>query len=290
MYSDVAKNTQRLRNALKFRSADRVYTERERPYGKVDSTRLTDMIAFGSKDIFYRKTTASAPSAHIEILIDESGSMRESIAINGLAKDITAAQSAIMLEAALRNNKSISYAIWGHTGDMSPMYSYRMGEATTLEADRYTPVPGFNHDGPVLFRYLDSKAGLTDPRVLGRITSRSQNYDGYALEVVYQNIQKNAADALRKIIIIICDGMPAGFGYSGDKSIHHTANVVRKARKNGIEVIALFVGSLSTASIQMKEMYGRENYDWVQVPQPNDLPRAVERIAERVLKWDGGDA
>lgn len=281
------KHEQRLKLSLQFRSADRNYTERERPFGKIDPTRMYQLKAFKSKDIFQRQITTSAPAAHVGLLLDESGSMRERVAGGALAKDETACASGIMIEAALRGSKAISYEVWGHTGDVG---GYRNTEPRTLAEESHTPVAGLSWDGPLMMRYLDSKQGLVDPRVLGRVTSRSQNYDGYALEVVYKSMLQNAPDAHRRVLIIVCDGMPSGSGYAGDGAKKHVTQTVKKARHAGVEVFAIFVGRIGEAMNQMNEMYGAENRDWIHVPQPDDLPTAVERIAKRVLFWDGGAA
>jgi nitric oxide reductase activation protein len=100
----------------------------------------------------------------------------------------------------------------------------------------------------------------------------------------------NAPDAQRRVLIIVCDGMPSGGGYYGNLGVEHVTSVVNKARKGGVEVFAVFVGRIGQAQEQMNKMYGRENHDWIHVPQPDDLPTAVERIAKRVLFWDGGAA
>jgi hypothetical protein len=281
------KHEQRLKLSLQFRSADRTYTERERPFGKIDATRMYQLKAFKSKDIFQRQITTSAPAAHVGILLDESGSMHEHISGAKMSKDETACAAGIMLEAALRGSKSISYEMWGHTGDIG---GWRSTNPRSLGEERTCPVGGLRWEGPLLMRYLDSKQGLVDPRVLGRVVARSQNYDGYALEVVYKSMLENSQDAHRRVLMIVCDGMPSGSGYHGDGAKRHVTQVVSKARKSGVEVIAIFVGRLGEAMHQMNEMYGMENRDWIHVPQPDDLPGAVERIAKRVLHWDGGAA
>jgi hypothetical protein len=281
------KHEQRLKNSLQFRSADRTYTERERPFGKIDASRMYQLKAFNNKDIFQRQIITSAPSAHIGVLLDESGSMRERVSGGELDKSETACAAGIMLEAALRGSKSISYEMWGHTGDVC---TYRSPEPRNLSDERNSPVAGLHWEGPLLMRYLDSKQGLVDPHVLGRVTARSQNYDGYALEVVYKSMLENAPNAHRRVLLIVCDGMPSGAGYGGGAAVKHVTHTVKKARNQGVEVIAIFVGRLGLATDQMNEMYGRENKDWIHVPQPDDLPGAVERIAKRVLYWDGGAA
>ena len=284
MRESFKKHEQRLKLALQFRSADRTYTERERPFGKIDPTRMYQLKAFKSKDIFQRQITTSAPAAHIGVLLDESGSMHESVSGASMAKYDTACATGIMLEAALRGSKSISYEMWGHTGDVG---GWRTGNPQSLTQERSSPIGGLRWDGPLLMRYIDSKQGLVDPRVLGRVVSRSQNYDGYALEVVYKSMLENAPNAHRRVLIIVCDGMPSGSGYHGNDAIRHVTHVVSKARKTGVEVMAIFVGRIGEAMTQMNDMYGVENRDWIHVPQPDDLPSAVERIAKRVLHWDG---
>ena len=101
---------------------------------------------------------------------------------------------------------------------------------------------------------------------------------------------ENAVHVNRKVLMIICDGMPAGGGYYGETANNHVKQVVEKARKNGVEVIALVVGNLGAAKQQMIHMYGRENRDWIHVPQPENLPQAVEKISKRILHWDGAAA
>jgi hypothetical protein len=278
------KHETRLKLSLQFRSADRTYTERERPFGKIDASRMYQLKAFKNKDIFQRQITTTAPSAHVGVLLDESGSMRERVSGGALDKSETACAAGVMLERALNGSKGISYEMWGHTGDVGSRGSR---EPSNLREESSSPVAGLAWDGPLLMRYIDSKQGLVDPRALGRVTARSQNYDGYALEVVYKSMLDNSPDAHRRVLMIVCDGMPSGSGYHGDGAVKHVKQTVQKARKAGVEVIAIFVGRLGAAQDQMNEMYGRENHDWINVPQPDDLPSAVEKIAKRVLYWDG---
>lgn len=282
--AEARRNEQRMKNALKFRGIDKEYTERERPHGKIDPSRLHNLRKFGSRDIYMRKITTSAPKAHIGVLVDESGSMGECVDwASRKTKAQHAIQAAIMLHGGIAQNKSLSYEFWGHTGDIH-------GGNEPIESAREehgSPVPGATFRGPLLMRYLDSLQGLTDPHVLGRITSRAQNYDGYAIEVVSKHMAENAKTADRKVMFIICDGMPAGSGYYGIDSIQHTVDQVNKSRKRGVEVIAIYVGQLDSAEDQMVRMYGQENKGWFRCVNSADLPATMERMAARLLHWEG---
>lgn len=288
-YAQISKesnrHTRRLMNTLKFRSEDRVYKEREREYGRIDATRITNLKAFKSPDVFYRTIKAEAPKVHIGILVDESGSMRAGsdwgMTTRKRKMDI-AVTTAIMMANALKQVPSTTYEIWGHSGDMHSGNR----EITGIEEECNSPIRGGRFNGPAVFRYLDSRAGMTDARVLGRIAGRGNNYDGPALEAVGMHMVQNAPKD-RKVLFVICDGMPAGSGYGGEEASEDVRQRNKKLGKHGVEVISIFVGGLGGAQHQMEIMYGKQNKGWIHCPNSDDLPMLVEKIATRLLKWDG---
>src|SRR5690606_18064121 len=100
-----AAEKQRLRKVLEFRSEDYVYTERGRPVGKLDDSRLADLVGFKDSDVFKRTIRASAPDVHLGVLIDESGSMRGTVDYYGTfgpMKQDTAVGAAVMLAEDLQ--------------------------------------------------------------------------------------------------------------------------------------------------------------------------------------------
>lgn len=282
---DVAKAERKLMNVLKFRSEDRIYKERERDNGRVDATRLVNLKAFNSRDIFYQNIKAEAPKVHIGILVDESGSMRSATrsyydSRANVRKMDTAVQTAIMMTNALSKTQGTSYEVWGHTGE-----AHSHWPVTSLDTECAGPVEGVRFDGCLLMRYVDSLKGITDNRVLGRIAARGNNYDGPAIQYVAKHMMENVPVG-RKVMFVLCDGMPCGYGYGGN-AVEDTARRVQAARKAGVEVISIFIGELSGAEEQMVRMYGQKGKGWYPCPDAEKLPMVAEKIAASILKWEG---
>jgi len=61
-----------------------------------------------------------------------------------------------------------------------------------------------------------------------------QNIDGIAIKHMAKRMS-NVPVGGRKLMLVISDGCPGGYGYGGFSAIEHTSNQVNLARKQGVE-------------------------------------------------------
>ncbi len=183
---------------------------------------------------WFQKTTESKGDVAVEVLIDESGSMRCS---NKYAK---ARMAVIMFAEACRANKIPCY-VMGFSAD--------------------------EHGCDVYHRHYVGWSLNSPLESLAMINAYCNNFDGYSIRAAGEIIKKRQEST--KLLIVISDGEPAANAYcSRDlKGNADTKNAIDSVRKNGIEVFG--VGIEGCGPEMLQQFYGPS--DCLFLDDPNQL-------------------
>jgi cobalamin biosynthesis protein CobT len=206
---------------------------------------------------FERKTVESAPDTSVAILVDCSGSM------NG-RKLKNAVDTASILHACTKDMRGVRVRVYAHTGDQMDSSE---GNAVVYRIwERGEPV---------------SRLGtiLTQPK--------GDNYDGYALGWVVQDLMKHSTPEEQQVVFVISDGLPNGYGagnhgwsegYGGDTAMDHVRSVVSWAERQGVDVIQIAIDSGISADEQAR-MYKH----WLPYQGSTTLPQQVMGILKKLM-------
>ncbi|GGH83785.1 nitric oxide reductase activation protein [Pullulanibacillus pueri] len=116
-----------------------------------------------------------------------------------------------------------------------------------------------------------------------QIEPEEDNRDGYAIRFAAKKLLRRPEK--RKILLVFTDGEPSAFHYE-DKGIVDTHQAVNEARKQGLEVIGVFLGSQETATREketMKSIYGRTS---LVIPSIEEIPGAMIPLLKKLLLND----
>ena len=160
--------------------------------------------------IFYKlKLPNDRIDIAVAVLNDESGSMSS-------CDRITHARSASIILHDFCKGLDIPIAIYGHTEDYKDMVQlYAYAEFDSID----------NKDQ---YRLMDMSA-------------RGCNRDGAALRYVAERLMTRPESI--KLLIIISDGQPAGFGYSGTEAEADLRGIKKEYTAKGIHLFAAAIGS-----------------------------------------------
>lgn len=190
-----------------------------------------------------KKLPEDFPDMAITILVDHSGSM------NG--ERIKAAQKASMLLYDFAVGLGIPVSVAGHYASGKGVY-YRM----------YTEFDKFSKDD----RYRLSQMGTA-----------GCNRDGLALNVAV-GLLLNRPEEI-KLLIIISDGQPNHDDYGGEAAAKDIQEIVKDARKRGVEIMAAAIGS-------DRGTVGQIYTDgFLDIADLNELPKTMVNIVKnRIIK------
>lgn len=246
--SQVRPLVEKTRAALSFRNERVTMDELGLRRGMLDENALADPF-MGRVNVFKRQEIQTAPSVAFGILVDESGSMM------GHRAEM-ARQCAVLLHEATRGLSGVAVSIWGHTGNCNP-----------------------NGDGAVALRYIERGQG--DATFLGAIMGRANNFDGFAIAYAVKQMQEQTPASENKILLVLCDGYPRGTGYGGSPAMNHVAQIVKHARKRGIDVYGLGMGN-GLDDRGMTHQFGSKGYRIVD--DVAQLPKVLGDILKKALK------
>jgi hypothetical protein len=239
----------RLRAALQFRPELPHYSERILKSGTIDEAEIW---RFGADDyrIFERQVIETYPNVHVGLLVDISGSMSGVANRNdwGAGSKLRVAEdlAALFIEA-LRTMEGVTPRVWAHTGDTD------LGGASEV------------------FEIWQPGESLDRLKLITSI-QHGNNYDGYAIGYVVDQLLAVGQSADNRLLIVLSDGYPAGSGYGGYTAENHVRTVTDDAEKRGVYVIQIAIDADLRAESQNR-MFSH----WVEY-EPNDLPRRFARI------------
>lgn len=200
-------------------------------------------IASNDGKVFYNKKLPSEETKlALAVLVDESGSMscndRE-----------TSARAASIVLYDFCQALNIPLAMYGHT------------EERNVELYAYTE---FDHpDKNDKFRIMDMSA-------------RSGNRDGAALRFVAERLSKRPEET--KLLIIISDGQPAGYGYYGTEAEADLRGIKHEYKNKGVTMFAAAIGA-DKANIERIYKEG-----FLDITDLNKLPMNLTKLVLRYLK------
>ncbi|GAA0462979.1 VWA domain-containing protein [Alkalibacillus silvisoli] len=127
--------------------------------------------------------------------------------------------------------------------------------------------------------YEQSLKYQTGPEIL-QLEPEEDNRDGYTIRVATDELlERREKD---RFLLVFSDGEPSAFNYS-ENGIIDTHEAVIEARKQGIEVIGVFLGDgeiKEHEAMLMRNIYGREH---MLIPDLTELPDSFSYILKRLL-------
>jgi hypothetical protein len=192
--------------------------------GEIDDNNL-HRLRYDREHIYERKDVNKQMEHQVGILLDQSGSM-------GHNRMKEARECVVALIEGLKSFPSIKRMVYGHTGQ-------------ERKEDEVTMIP-----------YLTESVNNTD--VLIGAKARLQNIDSLALKFVVDQMLKVNVDG-KRILLVISDGSPAGYGYGGSSAVTHFRNVCKRADKKGIKVFGIGICNAYPDSMG-NALYGSGNF------------------------------
>jgi cobalamin biosynthesis protein CobT len=184
-----------------------------------------------TKNAFYTKKQGISLDTTVSILVDESGSMYNSVAH---------CRSLAIAMAEVLERLDIKFEILGHTTGTN---SRKIDADTKNKFDRDVQMIIFEHKN-------FNESYRNEKYRLGSIDSLGCNVDGEALLTTFKRAMEQRSN--RHIILVISDGEPTGAKQNG---YNHLRNAVKFCRNNGAEVYAFGIGTNAP-----KQFYGEENF------------------------------
>jgi len=193
--------------------------------------------------IFTKKNVPGDSELAVALLIDQSGSM------SGDRIDYARITSVILQHFCKSYNIPIHIA--GHNASYSG----------TVRYDVYADFDDFDNNDK--FRIM-------------QIYSGGCNRDGAALQFCGEHLLKRPEE--KKLLILISDGQPADYNYSGEIAKQDLKAIKRNLKNKGVELFAAAIGSDKEV---IKEIY---NDNFLDISELKNLPRNLVRLVENFME------
>ena len=198
--------------------------------------------------VFYKNALPNeTPELAVGLLLDESGSMA------GSDRCTYARASAIILYDFCRS-LDIPVMVYGHST------SYHSGQHSV---DLYSYAEFESYDNDDKYRMMD-------------IGARGSNRDGAALRFVAEQLSKRPEQI--KLLILVSDGQPADYGYSGSAAEEDLRGIKQEYQRKGILFVAAAIGSDKE---NIERIYGDSFLDITDLTQ---LPVKLTNIVKRHIR------
>ncbi len=197
--------------------------------------------------VFYKNALPNEiPELAVGLLLDESGSMSRS------DRSSYARAAAIILYDFCQALK-IPVMVYGHsTGGY---------DDSCVELYSYAEFDSFDQDDK--YRLMD-------------IAARNNNRDGAPLRYVAERLSKRSETV--KILILVSDGQPADYGYSGTAAEEDLRGIKREYQRKGILFVAAAIGNDKK---NIERIYGDSFLDITDLKQ---LPVKLTSVVKRHIK------
>lgn len=226
---------------FKAHAAKKPRTRRNRGY--LDDRYAYKAVAFNDPHIFKQRGERYLRNdSVVGLLVDESGSMGSEM------RWLHARKAAIVFSLILRSLK-IPHFVTGFTS---------VGREVI-------------HNEYISF--VDCFHSSSLPR-LQTISPRYDNRDGYSLRVAYEFLATRKEE--RKLLLVITDGLPQSFSYTGEAAVEDSRQAVEEALRSGIVTVGISIGN---ERYHMPIIYRYH----VIVSQLEGLPRIVAKVLEKVF-------
>jgi len=230
-----------LKRMMKFRDLTKKTTLTSQRRGTLDRGKLA--IA-NSTDKIYKKTYVDiANSVSICLVVDESGSM------GGPGIDAARALACLFSEAFM-GSKTVELKIYGHSAQEES--------------------EGYGDENQVVIRRYPNKESISELR------ARYQNMDGIAMHAIAKDFLKVAKKDNKKIMIVLSDGNPWAYGYSGSAGVKHTKKCIDLIEGMGITPVQVAIAS----HVDCAEMFKR----WFKFTNVSTFLPDMEKMVKNVLK------
>lgn len=222
-------------------------------YGRL-SKKLLPIITDENPRVFYKKNQESKEfDAVFNLLVDCSASMQ------GKMEET---KRGIVLFHEVLKQFNIPHSIIGFWEDgMEVTENYQ---------------PNYFH---VIHSYRDSLYKNNGAKIM-QLEPQEDNRDGFSIRVVTKDMLERQEK--NKFLLVFSDGQPAASSYD-QNGIVDTHLAVSEARKQGIEVIGMFLsdGEIDEAEdLTMKNIYGKER---LMVPSVTELPEQFAPLLKKLL-------
>lgn len=195
--------------------------------------------------VFYKNALPNdIPQLSVALLLDESGSM-------SCGDRATYARAAAIILYDFCQELNIPIMVYGHStgyGKGVDLYSYAEFESIDRD-DKY--------------RMMD-------------ISARGSNRDGAALRFVAEQLSKRTEEI--RLLILISDGQPADWGYSGTAAEEDLRGIKQEYRRKGIVFVAAAIGDDKE---NIERIYGDSFMD---ISDLNQLPVKLAATLKRYIR------
>ena len=195
-----------------------------------------------------RKLPQDLPDMAVSVLVDHSGSM------NGTR--IETAMKASLLLHSFCTGLNIPVAVAGHNA-----VNGGGGVNYMIYAD-FEQISGKD-------RYRASKMAAS----ITRMKANHCNRDGLALKIAEELLSRRPEQV--KLLMIVSDGRPNHDGYGGEEAAKDIQGILRKAKQEGIEVIACAIGDDKD---NIKAIYGDS---FVDISDLGRMPKTLVNIVKK---------
>ena len=210
--------------------------------GKLDPRKVAEVIP-GNMNVYYtHEENQTTKPFSVVILQDESGSMSEHYKIDyskSILKTLYLAFSEILPQDKIY--------VYGHSGD----------------------------NKPEVFVYQDKYNQKFEERIES-VDSRDSNYDGPAIESVYEKVRGMTDDNI--IFITLSDGQPCGCSYGGGDAKDNMKKVLEKCRRDGFVTVGLGILHFNDPTLY--------NYSCVIKSLGDEMIKKTSHIINKVVKTE----
>lgn len=194
--------------------------------------------------VFYKNALPNeTPELAVGLLIDESGSMHS-------CDRCTYARAAAIILHDFCDKLDIPVMIYGHSTS-----------GPDVELFSYAEFNGYDDNDR--YRLMDIGAG-------------GANRDGAALRFVAEQLIKRPEDV--KLLMLISDGQPAAYGYSGTAAEEDLRGIKREYQRKGVLFVAAAIGDDKE---NIERIYGDSFMD---ITDLNELPTKLTGVVKRHIR------
>ena len=251
-YNDIMKSLKPISKRLQKQMAELLRDLKEgtlqkhRQFGRIlipTDTYRPDQRFFANK-----KLPQDLPDMALSVLVDHSGSMR--------GERIDAAMRAALLLHDFCTGLNIPIAVAGHNA-----VNGGGGVNYMIYAD---------------YEQISSKDRIRTSRMAAALTKMQTdhcNRDGLALRIAAELLSKRREQV--RLLVVISDGRPNHDGYGGEEAAKDIQGILKKAKREGIEVLACAIGSDKE---NIKAIYGDSFIDITDLAK---LPGTLVNIVKK---------
>ena len=195
--------------------------------------------------VFYKNALPNdIPQLSVALLLDESGSM-------ACGDRATYARAAAIILYDFCQELDIPIMVYGHS----------TGYSTGVDLYSYAEFESFDRDDK--YRMMD-------------ISARGSNRDGAALRFVAEQLSKRTEEI--RLLILISDGQPADWGYSGTAAEEDLRGIKQEYRRKGLIFVAAAIGDDKE---NIERIYGDSFMD---ISDLNQLPVKLAATLKRYIR------